>query len=91
MNCKFCDEFTGVCRNPECPMRGDCCPVPDTDGVCKFEDRKEEVWALSPKGCASMALQDAHLVQSSLDPAVDLFWNSFHRLMQKFGYVAEEV
>lgn len=50
--CKFCDDFTGVCFNPKCPMRGDCCPVLDTEGVCKFECREEE-FMLSPKGCAA--------------------------------------
>lgn len=89
MSCKFCDEFTGVCCNDKCPMCADCCPVPDVEGVCQFEDREEESYTLTPKGCASIALRDAGLVPSSEDPAVDVFWNSFHSLMLKFGYAAE--
>lgn len=89
MECKFCDEFTGVCCNGKCPMRGDCCPVSDIEGVCQFEDREEETYELMPKGCASIALRDAGLVESYSDPAVDRFWDSFHSLMLKFGYVSE--
>lgn len=88
--CKFCDDFTGVCFNSECPMRGDCCPVPDTEGVCKFECREEEEFVLSPKGCAIAALQDAGLVDGPDDPAVDRFWKSFHSQMVQLGYAAEE-
>lgn len=89
MECKFCDNFTGICTNGECPMRGDCCPVPDTEGVCKYECREEENYVLTPKSCAIAALQDAALVQGPDDPSVDQFWNSFNSLMQKFGYVSE--
>lgn len=84
--CKFCDDFTGVCCNPECPMRGDCCPVPDTEGVCKFECREEEI---TPKGCAIAGLMAAGLIQSADAAAVDIFWAEFSLLMQKFGYVNE--
>ena len=87
--CKFCDDFTGVCYNTECPMLGDCCPVPEMDGVCKFECREAEIYVLTPKGCAISALQDAGLVQGPGDPAVDLFWNSFHSQMVQMGYAAE--
>lgn len=35
--CTYClDEF---CVNAECPMCADYCPVPDTPGVCRYEDR----------------------------------------------------
>jgi hypothetical protein len=38
-DCKYCqDEF---CTNDKCPMRADYCPVPDTEDVCKWEDRSE--------------------------------------------------
>ena len=70
-------------------MRGDCCPVPDTEGVCKYECREEENYVLTPQGCAAAALQDAGLIQSIDDPAVERFFQSFHSLMLKFGYVSE--
>lgn len=36
--CIYCyDEF---CIHPDCPMRADYCPVPDTEGVCRYEDRR---------------------------------------------------
>lgn len=90
MPCKYCEEFTGVCFNPESPMRGDACPVPDTEGLCRFEDREAEVYKLTPKGCAVAALIDAHLVNRSDDPQVNAFWDSFSKLMEKFGYVKEK-
>jgi hypothetical protein len=30
-----------ICVNDDCPVCADYCPVPDTDGVCRYEDRKE--------------------------------------------------
>lgn len=90
MPCKHCDEFSGVCFNPDSPMRADECPVPDVEGVCKYEDREEEVLTLSPKGCALVALMDAKLVRTTDDPQIDVFWDSFSKLMEKFGYVKEE-
>ena len=70
-------------------MRGDCCPVPDTEGVCKFEDREEETYVLTPKGCAISGLMAAGLIQSSNETAVDIFWAEFSEQMKKFGYVSE--
>lgn len=29
-----------ICTNAECPMCCDYCPVADTEGVCRFEDRR---------------------------------------------------
>ena len=52
------DEF---CTNADCPMRGDYCPVPDIEFVCKYEDREEERYVLSHKGCFIAALNDYHL------------------------------
>ena len=54
MECKFCDDYTGICTNPECPLRADACPVPDTEGICKYEDRSEEVYKLTPKAVLSL-------------------------------------
>lgn len=89
MQCKFCDDFTGVCTNPECPMRGDCCPVVDTEGVCRFECRENENYELTPKGCAIASLMAAGLIQSDDAKAVDIFWTEFTVLMKKFGYIHE--
>lgn len=36
--CKYMlDE---ICVNDKCPMCCDYCPVPDTEDVCKWEERK---------------------------------------------------
>ena len=35
--CKYCiDE---ICVNADCPMRADYCPVPNDEGVCRYEER----------------------------------------------------
>ena len=35
--CKWCkDEF---CVNADCPMVADYCPVPNDEGVCRYEER----------------------------------------------------
>ena len=37
-DCKYYyDEF---CVNDKCPMCADYCPVPDTENVCKWEERR---------------------------------------------------
>lgn len=37
-DCKWCmDE---ICVNDDCPACADYCPVPDTEGVCRHEDRR---------------------------------------------------
>lgn len=36
------DTFLEICTNADCPMCADGCPVPDTPGVCRYEDRSEE-------------------------------------------------
>ena len=89
MLCKYCEEFTEICFNPESPMRGDSCPVPDTEGVCRFEDR-EKAYELTPKGCALAALMDANLVGYTEDTRIAVFWNSFSELMEKNGYMKED-
>lgn len=35
--CNWCKDE--ICVNADCPICCDYCPVPDTEGVCKFEDR----------------------------------------------------
>lgn len=89
MFCKHCDDYTGICTNGDCPMCGDCCPVPDAEGICKYEERVEEVYKLTPKGCACAALMDAKLIDSIDDPAVGVFFDSFQRLMAEHGYIQE--
>lgn len=37
--CRF--EMDEVCVNAACPMCADFCPVPDTPGVCRYEDRAD--------------------------------------------------
>lgn len=39
MDCKWMQDE--ICVNSECPMCDDYCPVPDVDGVCRFEEREE--------------------------------------------------
>ena len=89
MKCKFCDDFTGVCFNHECPMCGDCCPVSEVENLCRFEEREEESYVLTPKGCAISGLMAAGLIKSADAAAVDTFWTEFTALMQKFGYIHE--
>lgn len=85
MICKFNhDEF---CINDQCPMCGDYCPVPDDDGVCRYEDREEEIWMLTPKGCFIAALTN-HIVLD--DDIIDFIWHDFEELMTRLGYVKEE-
>ena len=40
-DCKYCQDE--VCVNADCPMCCDFCPVPDTPGVCRFEDRETQI------------------------------------------------
>lgn len=34
--------FNEICVNDKCPMCADYCPVPDTEDVCKWEEREEQ-------------------------------------------------
>ena len=45
-DCKYCQGE--VCVNADCPMRADYCPVPDVEGVCRFEEREEAKNAKQP-------------------------------------------
>ena len=40
-DCKYCQDE--ICVNADCPMCCDFCPVPDTPGVCRFEDREAQI------------------------------------------------
>lgn len=85
MECKYNqDEF---CTNDQCPMCADYCPVPDYEGVCKYEEREEEIYVLSPKGCLKAALLNSGV---RLDEDIfEAVWDDFGNLMTKFGYVEE--
>ena len=85
MECKYNqDEF---CTNDQCPMCADYCPVPDVEGVCKYEDREEERWELTPKGCFVSALR-YHI---NLDEdIIDFIWHDFVALMESHGFIQEE-
>ena len=78
------DEF---CTNDQCPMCADYCPVPDMEGVCKYEEREEERWTLAPKGCLAAALDNNNI--HIADDFFDAVWKDFTALMSKFGYVEE--
>ena len=86
MECIY--NINEFCTNDKCPMRGDYCPVPDTDGVCKYEARQEERWTLTPKGCFIAALDsnDVHIEDGYLDAV----WKDFVALMSRCGYLKEE-
>ena len=87
MECKYNhDEF---CTNDQCPMCGDYCPVPDYVGVCKYEEREDPSYKVSPKSCLFMALLNAGI--DPLDNRIlDSIWNDFVELMTELGYIQEE-
>ena len=60
--CKYCiDE---ICVNADCPMRADYCPVPDDEGVCRYEEREyKEKCADKPK---TTCLNCKHLMFSDM-------------------------
>ena len=74
------------CTNDQCPMCGDYCPVPDYEGICKYEKRKE-VWKLTPKGCFVAALKN--YVHCN-DDVIDYLWYDFEQQMIRLGYVVED-
>lgn len=38
MRCKWCDDFSGVCTNGDCPACADCCPCFYYPEICKHAD-----------------------------------------------------
>ena len=84
MECSYNkNEF---CTNDQCPMCADYCPVPDFAGVCKYENREEERYVLTPKGCFVSAL----LKHISLDEdIIDFIWRDFTESMEAHGYIQE--
>ena len=81
MVCRYCENE--ICVNDLCPMCADYCPVPDTEGVCRFEFR-EEVHKLTPKGCFKAALVGYLEVD---DFVLDELFDKFYGLMLKNGYI----
>ena len=79
------DEF---CTNDQCPMRADYCPVPDVEGVCKYEKREEVRYILTPKGCLAAAMLNAGIDIGDAD--FDDLWNDFEKTMKSLGYIHEE-
>ena len=78
------DEF---CTNDQCPMCAYYCPVPYDEGVCKYENRVDENYKLSPKGCLFSAMLNSDAMFNNRD--FDDIWNTFKDLMKKHGYVEE--
>lgn len=85
MECKFSNG--GICGHVECPMYYEECPVPDTEGICRYEEREDEVWRLTPKGCLVAALEKNNIY---IDDVIDKVWDHFSNLMIKLGYAEEE-
>lgn len=50
----------------------------------------DEVYTITPKGIASLALAQCGLITNSNDPRVDGFWTIFEASMRMCGYIVEE-
>lgn len=48
---------------------------------------KEDRYVLSPLGCAVGAMLDSGLIEDINDSRIDLFWDSFSKLMEQHGYI----
>lgn len=84
--CKW--EQDEICVNDQCPMLADFCPVPDTPGVCRYEERIDEQLVLTPMGCLIAAFMEAgvDIPQAKINEIFDLFAES----MDKHGYIKHE-
>lgn len=78
------DEFR---TNDKCPMCADYCPVPDDDGVCIYENRVDECYKLTPRGCLFAAILDSDVKLNN--SIFNNIWNNFTDLMKQNGYVKE--
>lgn len=90
MVCRYCENE--ICVNDQCPLYVDYCPVPDIEGVCKFEEREDEQWMLTPKGCFTAALlakADRCDMLRLTEETLDFVWEDFVKLMQRNGYIQE--
>ena len=86
MECKY--NQNELCTNDQCPMWADYCPVPDTEGVCKYEEREDACYEVSPKGCLFLALLNSGIKLD--DDTFDNIWNDFTEIMTELGYMQEE-
>ena len=86
MVCKYRQE--GICINDHSPAYDRECPVQELTGLCAHEELEDEIYVLTPEGCAMEALNYVGCRMSEQD--FDAFWGEFSRLMAKFGYVREE-
>ena len=55
----------------------------------KIKIDEDEIWALSPKGCAAVALIDNGFVDIDDDEKIESFWREFEELMRKNNYIHE--
>lgn len=76
-----------ICTNDQCPMHKDYCPVPSVGGVCQYEQREDEDYTLSPKGCLAAAFHSQNIYDDDL---LDDVWTEFADLMIKHGYAEME-
>jgi hypothetical protein len=69
-------------------MYYDHCPIPDIAGICKYEDREETYFTITPKDCFTLALlnNNVHLDYN----AMDAVWGDFLDIMIENGYLEEE-
>ena len=86
MECNY--NYNDFCTNDQCPARGDYCPVPDTEGICQYEEREDAAYVLTSKGCLLLALMHHDIELDEL--TFDSIWDEFAMLMIQFGYTEEE-
>ena len=76
-----------LCTNDECPMCANFCPVPETEGICQYEDRDAK-FTLTPKGCFCAALLESKVELDN--ETISLIWDNFTEIMYRFGYLKDE-
>lgn len=52
--------------------------------------KEEEVYVITPKGLATLAMLHSGLIQTIEDPRLDGFWQMFMQDMEKHGYIQED-
>ena len=85
MDCIYNTE--DFCTHDQCPARGDFCPVPDTEGICQYEEREDIAYKLTPKGCLLLAVLHSGIYID--DYIFDNIWDEFAANMEKCGYCHE--
>jgi hypothetical protein len=80
MSCRYCkDEF---CVNDQCPLRADYCPVPDTPGVCRYEERVKN--PLTPKECLAAAFDNCS--QEMRESEIEELFESLTKILCDNGW-----